>query len=113
MRWRHEVNKWEVDEYKQWSEEQKYFSISHRNNLKPSLDNISDDKIPLVLTFHPFNYKVKDIISRNCQILKNDPEMLAVCADKSGDFSPFHYIVYVHPPPTYSFRASASFTDRL
>ena len=25
----------------------------------------------------------------------------------------FHSIVYVHPPPTYSFRTSASFTDRL
>ena len=35
------------------------------------------------------------------------------CADKSGDFSPFHPIVYVHPPPTYSLRAFASFTDRL
>ena len=35
------------------------------------------------------------------------------CADRSGDFSPFHSIVYVHPPPTYSLRASASFTDRL
>ena len=33
--------------------------------------------------------------------------------DKSVDFSPFHTIVYVHPPPTYLFRASASFTDRL
>ena len=30
-----------------------------------------------------------------------------------GDFSPFHSIVYVHPPPNYSLRASASFTDRL
>ena len=35
------------------------------------------------------------------------------CADKSGDFSPFHSIVCVHPPPTYSLRASASFNDRL
>ena len=35
------------------------------------------------------------------------------CADKSSDFSPFHSIVYVHPPPTYSLCASASFTDRL
>ena len=33
--------------------------------------------------------------------------------DKSVDFSPFHSIVYVHPPPTYLFLASASFTDRL
>ena len=35
------------------------------------------------------------------------------CADKSGDCSPFHSIVYVHQPPTYSLHASASFTDRL
>ena len=33
------------------------------------------------------------------------------CADKSGDFSPFHSIVYVHPPPTYSLRTSASLAD--
>ena len=26
-------------------------------------DKISDDKIPLVLTFHPFNYKVRDVNS--------------------------------------------------
>ena len=26
------------------------------------------------------------------------------CADKSGDFSPFHSIVYVHPPLAYSDR---------
>ena len=31
-------------------------------------------------------------------------------ADKSVDFSPFHSIVYIHPPPTYSLRASASLT---
>ena len=36
----------------------------------------------------------------------------SACADKSGE-SPFHSIVYVHPPPTYSLRASASFTDPL
>ena len=46
-----------------------------------------------------------------------DPFIVSVfgpaCADKSGDFSPFHSIVYVHPPPTYSLCASASFTDRL
>ena len=29
------------------------------------------------------------------------------CTDKSGDFSSFHSLVYVHPPPTYSLRASA------
>ena len=35
------------------------------DTLKPTLAKISDDKIPLVLTFHPLNYKVKDVISRN------------------------------------------------
>ena len=32
----------------------------------------------LVLTFYPFNYKVKDVISRNLQILKNDHEKSAI-----------------------------------
>ena len=45
-----------------------------RDTLKPPLAKISDDKIPLVLTFHPFNYKVRDVVSRNFLILKNDPE---------------------------------------
>ena len=50
---------------------QKAFNNSRRDTLKPPLAKISDDKIPLVLTFHPFNYKVRDVISRNFQILKN------------------------------------------
>ena len=78
---------------------QKAFNNSRRGTLKPPLAKITDDQIPLVLTFHPFNYKVRDVISHR--------------ADKSGDLSPFHSIVYVHPPPTYSLSASASFTDRL
>ena len=45
---------------------------SRRDTLKQPLAKISDDEIPLVLTFHPFNYKVRDVISRNFQILKND-----------------------------------------
>ena len=52
---------------------QKSFNNSRRDTLKPRLAKISDDKIPLVLTFHPFNYKVRDVISRNFLILKNDP----------------------------------------
>ena len=53
----------------------KAFSITRQDTLKPPLAKISDDRIPnLVLTFHPFNYKVRDIISRNFQILKNDLE---------------------------------------
>ena len=51
---------------------QKAFNNSRRDTLKPPLAKISDDKIPLVLTFHSFNYKVRDVISRNFQILKND-----------------------------------------
>ena len=42
---------------------------------------MSDDKIPLVLTLHPFNYKVRDFISRNFQILKNYPETSAIFTD--------------------------------
>ena len=38
---------------------QKAFSNSRRDTLKPPLGKISDDKIPLVLTFHSFNYKVR------------------------------------------------------
>ena len=44
---------------------QKAFSISRPNNLKQPLKKISYDKIPLVLTFHPSNCKVMEIISRN------------------------------------------------
>ena len=28
----------------------------------------------LVLTFHPFNFKIRDVIMKNFHILKNDPE---------------------------------------
>ena len=37
---------------------QKAFNNSRRDTLKPPLAKISDDKISLVLTFHPFNYKL-------------------------------------------------------
>ena len=33
---------------------------------------------PLVLTFHPFIFKVRDIIRRNFHILKNDPETSSI-----------------------------------
>ena len=57
---------------------QKAFNNSRRDTLKPPLVEISDDKIALVLTFHPFNYKVRDVVSLNSQILKNDPETSAI-----------------------------------
>ena len=62
---------------------QKAFNNSRRDTLKPPLAKISDDKIPLVLTFHPFNYKVRDVISRNFRILKNYPETSAIFTDNS------------------------------
>ena len=58
---------------------------------------ISDDKIPLVLTFHPFNYKVRDVISRNFLILKNDPETSAI---------------FTNNPPI-SFRRNKNMQDNL
>ena len=60
---------------------QKAFNNSRRDSFKPPLAKISDDKIPLVLTFHPFSYKVRDVISRNFLILKNDPETSAIFTD--------------------------------
>ena len=76
---------------------QKAFNNSRSDTLKPPLAKISDDKIPLVLTFHPFNYKVRDVISRNFQILKNDPETSAIFTDN----------------PLISFRRNKNIRDNL
>ena len=76
---------------------QKAFNNSRRDTLKPPLAKISDDKIPLVLTFHPFNYKVRDVISRNFLILKNDPETSAIFTDN----------------PLISFRHNKNMRDNL
>ena len=54
-------------------------------------------RLPLVLTFHPFNYKVRDVISRNFQILKNDPETSAIFTDN----------------PLTSFRRNKNIRDNL
>ena len=45
------------------------------------MPKISDYEIPLVHTFHPLNYKVRDIISRNFEILKNDTMTSAIFTD--------------------------------
>ena len=76
---------------------QKAFNNSRRDTLKPPLAKISDDKIPLVLTFHPFNYKVRDVISRNFLILKNDPETSTIFTDN----------------PLISFRRNKNMRDNL
>ena len=71
------------------------FNNSCRDTLKPPLAKISDDNIPLVLTFHPFNYKVRDVNSRN--FLKNDRETLAIFTDD----------------PLISFRRDKNIRDNL
>ena len=43
---------------------QKDFSVSRSDTLKPPSEQSSTEKIPLVLTFHPFNDKVINSISR-------------------------------------------------
>ena len=53
--------------------------------------------IPLVLTFHPFNYKARDVISRNFQILKNDPDTSAISTEN----------------PLISFRRNKNIRDNL
>ena len=76
---------------------QKAFNNSRRDTLKPPLPKISDDKIPLVLIFHPFNYKVREVISRNFLILNNDPETSAIFTDN----------------PLISFRRNKNMRDNL
>ena len=49
--------------------------INYVNNLT----NVTDqNRTPLVLTFHPFNFKVRDVIRKNFHILKNDPETSSI-----------------------------------
>ena len=56
-------------------------SIPSSDTLKQRLESVLEDKILLVLTFHPFNYKVRDIIRRNFHIVKNDPETSSIFSD--------------------------------
>ncbi len=49
--------------------------IPRSETLTNPVTNVTENnQIPLVLTFHPFNFKVRDIIRKNFHILKNDPE---------------------------------------
>ena len=48
--------------------------IPQSETLTNPVTNVTENnQIPLVLTFHPFNFKVRDIIRKNFHILKNDP----------------------------------------
>ncbi len=49
--------------------------IPRSETLTDPVTNVTENnQIPLVLTFHPFNFKVRDLIRKNFHILKNDPE---------------------------------------
>ena len=76
---------------------QRASSIPRSDTLKQRLESVSEDKIPLVLTFHPFNYKVRDIIRRNFHILRNDPETSSIFSDN----------------PLVSFRRTKNIRDSL
>ena len=47
--------------------------------LSNSVTNVTHhNKTSLVLTFHPFNFKVRYVISKNFHILRNDPETSSI-----------------------------------
>ena len=57
-------------------------SIPRSDTLTNSVHNGTDNnKIPLVLTYHPFNFKVRDVIRKNFHILKNDPQTSSIFSE--------------------------------
>ena len=48
-------------------------NISRETALKPS-ESKSEDRIPLTITYHPNNLRVKDIILKNFKLLQSDPK---------------------------------------
>jgi hypothetical protein len=54
----------------------------------PRSDTLTDPvsqattKSPLVLNYHPFNFKVRDVINKNLHILKNDLETSSIFSVK-------------------------------
>ena len=53
--------------------------IPRSETLTNPVPNVTENnQIPLVLTFHPFNFKVRDIIRKNFHILKNEPETFSI-----------------------------------
>ena len=58
---------------------QRGYPTSPSETLSSSVTNVTDhDRTPLVLTFHPFNFKVRDVIRKNFHILKNNPETSSI-----------------------------------
>ena len=53
--------------------------IPRSETLSNSLNNVTDNnRTHLVLTFHPFNFKVRDVIRKNFHFLNNDPETSSI-----------------------------------
>ena len=53
--------------------------IPRSETLSNSVTNVTDhNRTPLVLTFHSFNFKVRDVIRKNFDILRNDPEISSI-----------------------------------
>jgi hypothetical protein len=56
--------------------------IHRSDTLTDPVSNVTgNNKIPLVLNYHPFNFKVRDVINKNFQVLKNDPETSSIFSD--------------------------------
>ena len=53
--------------------------IPQSETLTDHVSNVTgNNKIPLVLTYHPFSFKVRDVIWKNFHLLKNDPETSSI-----------------------------------
>ena len=72
-------------------------NASRHDLLHPNSLPDPDNKIPLILTYHPFNLKVKDIVNRNFHILRNDPETSPIFTEQ----------------PLTSYRRSKNIKDSL
>ncbi len=60
--------------------------IPPSETLTNPVTNVTEsNQIPLVLTCHPFNFKVRDIIRKNFHILKNDPETSSIFSNNALD----------------------------
>jgi hypothetical protein len=56
--------------------------IPRSDTLTDPVSNITgNNKILLVLNYHPFNFKVRDVINKNFHILKNDLETSSIFSD--------------------------------
>ena len=52
------------------------------DTLTDPVSNVTcNNKIPLVLNYHSFNFIVRDVINKNFHILKNDPETSSTFSD--------------------------------